>query len=293
MRTATGAALGAALLLVLSTSPATASDSAGSMPYAVLPAGLQLPEGDAFTDGGHVNIQYTVDGASYAAGIHFESVNGQASGVFIGESYLPWSALVPEPEYCVTWVQIDHYSEHFGAEGEEPVCSDGSAPSEPSEPVAPGPQPAVPADPAPPTGPASPAEPEAPVEPEAPADPPEPARPDPEEPAEVADPTAPSGTVTPAGTAAASGRAGAAGGAADVLADAARAGTAGAGAERARLDDATTASEPAAPQGLPATGASAAGLAAAGGALAAGGVVLLAARRWRRAGEGVSASSSR
>ena len=105
-------------------SPALAAGSDGPTPYTVAADGLSLPSPDTFPDGGHVNIRYTdATGATKSASVHFESQNGQASGAFIGKRYLPWTSLISSPSYCITWVQVSLYNEHFGEGGQSPVCS--------------------------------------------------------------------------------------------------------------------------------------------------------------------------
>lgn len=280
MRTATGATLGAALLLVLSASPALADGSDAPTPYTVSASGLRLPTGDSFPDAGHVNIEYTADGRDRWAGIHFDSLNGQGSGAYIGQAYLSWDVLVPEEDYCITWVQVGHYNEHFGEGGQEPVCTDGSTPVTPPAPDVPT-EPERPAQPEEPAGPGAPDEPAEAVPPTDPAGPTGPdVAPAPEGPGEV--PAEGGGTPSRGGASGIAGPSGSEGAVEGV----ARTGS-GAADQTA---GATVASETA-PRGLATTGASAAGLAAAGGALAAGVLLVLAARRWRRA-RGVSASSA-
>ncbi|MFE5341925.1 LPXTG cell wall anchor domain-containing protein [Isoptericola sp. NPDC056578] len=136
MRHATVAATAAALLLI-SAGPAAAGGSDDEPPYQVTADGLTLPAGDAFRDGGHVNIRYTTPGAGQqGAGIHFETLNQRPSGAYVGKQFLPWSAVLGEvpAELCITWVQVEGYNEHFGEGGQEPVCTPatGSVP-EPSE----------------------------------------------------------------------------------------------------------------------------------------------------------------
>jgi len=143
MRHATVAATAAALLLI-SAGPAAAGGSDDEPPYQVTADGLTLPPGDAFRDGGHVNIRYTTPGAEQqGAGIHFETLNGQPSAAYVGKQFLPWSALLGEVPagLCITWVQVAGYNEHFGEGGQEPVCAPTTEsvpePSEAPEPSAP------------------------------------------------------------------------------------------------------------------------------------------------------------
>ncbi|MFC7879475.1 LPXTG cell wall anchor domain-containing protein [Isoptericola sp. NPDC057391] len=130
MRHATVAATAAALLLI-SAGPAAAGGSDDEPPYRVTADGLTLPAGDAFRDGGHVNIRYTTPGAGQqGAGIHFETLNQRPSGAYVGKQFLPWSALVGAVPagLCITWVQVEGYNEHFGEGGQEPVCTPASVP---------------------------------------------------------------------------------------------------------------------------------------------------------------------
>ena len=98
--------------------PAFAGGSDAATPYTVSEAGITLPAGQVFQDNGHVNIRTTT--GSY--GIHFESLNNQPSGKWIGQSFLPWSAFGLDPAaVCVVWVQIAEFNEHFGEGGQAPV----------------------------------------------------------------------------------------------------------------------------------------------------------------------------
>ncbi|MDR7384427.1 hypothetical protein [Promicromonospora iranensis] len=117
--------LTAALVIGAPSAAAAPSDgSDGPVPYAVTAEGLTLPDGADFADGGHVNVRYTVAGAERSAGIHFETRNEQPSGQYVGESFLPWDELIDDPSYCITWVQVAEYDEHFGEGGQKPVCTD-------------------------------------------------------------------------------------------------------------------------------------------------------------------------
>ena len=95
---------------------ATGSDS--PTPYTVDATGVTLPAGATFQDNGHVNVK-TNQGDK---GIHFESLNNQPSGQWIGQGFLPWSAFgFDTATLCVTWVQLSQYNEHFGEGGQSPV----------------------------------------------------------------------------------------------------------------------------------------------------------------------------
>lgn len=83
--------------------------------YTVNEDGVYLPEGLTFVDGGHVNVHTST--GSY--GIHFEALNNQPSGQWIGQNFLPWSAFgIDTNEDCVTWVQVAEFNYHYGENGE-------------------------------------------------------------------------------------------------------------------------------------------------------------------------------
>ena len=121
--------------------PANAAGSDSPVPYTVDGNGITLPNGDTFKAHGHVNIKYTSGNSNNveSAGIHFDPNNNHPGGVWIGKTNIPWSAFgLPEKEhgetknFCVTWVQIDGYNQHFGEGGQAPFCSDGNpTPEEP------------------------------------------------------------------------------------------------------------------------------------------------------------------
>ncbi|HWV79170.1 MAG TPA: LPXTG cell wall anchor domain-containing protein [Isoptericola sp.] len=130
MRHATVAATAAALLLVsagpAAAGPAAAGGSDDAVPYTVGADGLTLPAGDTFREGGHVNIRYTAaEAPEGSANIHFETLNHQPSGAYVGTSFVPWSALLGHVPagLCITWVQVEGYDEHFGEGGQAPVCT--------------------------------------------------------------------------------------------------------------------------------------------------------------------------
>lgn len=129
------ALLGAFALLLVSALPASAAGSDGPTPYTVTSEGIYLPAGDSFGDGDHVNARAD-DGRTYS--IHFEAKYADPShpewrnlpfnaadprNQFYGQSFIPWSGLGlnQKAPYCVEWVQIAGYNEHFGDGGQEPV----------------------------------------------------------------------------------------------------------------------------------------------------------------------------
>ena len=114
--------------------------SDGCTPYAVDGDGVTLPGGETFQDNGHVNYQaiscsdYT-PGQSYlnpgsdwspeSFGVHFEAKASSPGYAYIGASTFEFSGASTafNGSYCITWVQLDSYNQHFGEGGQEPVCS--------------------------------------------------------------------------------------------------------------------------------------------------------------------------
>lgn len=111
-------ALTVALGIALVPTAAHAGGSDAPTPYTVDAVGITLPAGVTFPDNGHVNIKTNLGDF----GLHFESLNNQPSGQWIGQSHLPWSAFGLDPaKVCVIWVQVSMYNEHFGEGGQPPV----------------------------------------------------------------------------------------------------------------------------------------------------------------------------
>lgn len=101
------------------------SGSDGPTPYTVDTTGVTLPSGDTFAAGDHVNIKTSVGDK----GLHFEN-NGSPDAPkrkYIGASFIPWSALELTGSFCVTWVQVAGYNQHFGEGGQQPVCVEGGS----------------------------------------------------------------------------------------------------------------------------------------------------------------------
>ena len=114
--------------------PAYAGGSDDPTPYTVDEDGITLAPGDAFEDNGHVNIEVDVAGELKKLNLHFESMNqapDSPKSYYIGKSFLPWSAFGLEGDFCVTWVQISLYNEHFGEGSQESMCIglEGQCPS--------------------------------------------------------------------------------------------------------------------------------------------------------------------
>lgn len=108
--------------------------SAASLPYTVDGTGITLLGGATFPDNGHVNI--TADAPH--SNLHFEAkcitrTDAECAGArhaaaqFIGKSFIPWSAFGLSGTFCVSWVQVSMFNEHFGEGGEAPVCTGPSA----------------------------------------------------------------------------------------------------------------------------------------------------------------------
>ncbi|WP_125777525.1 hypothetical protein [Antribacter gilvus] len=124
MRTAPVALATLLLLAPASAAVAAPGGSDDPTPYTVTAQGLTLPDGDTFASGDHVNVRFTVDGESHQKNLHIEALNNQPSAKYVGTSYLPWQDLTGTDAYCITWVQVGPYNEHFGEGGQEPVCTE-------------------------------------------------------------------------------------------------------------------------------------------------------------------------
>lgn len=106
--------------LVALAAPAYAGGSDDPTPYIVSEDGIYLPHPDTFEDGEHINIR-TTTGKTY--NLHFEARNWPETHpkrYYIGKSSIPWSAFDKNP-FCVEWVQISGYNEHYGEGGQSPV----------------------------------------------------------------------------------------------------------------------------------------------------------------------------
>lgn len=125
--------------LVLIGAPANATGSDGVPPYKVGVEGITLPEGDTFPAHGHVNIKYTdFEGNNErSAGIHFDPNNNHPGGQWIGESFIPWTAFGLTEGFCITWVQIHGYNQHYGEGKHKSVCVPPANPCV-DDPYAPG-----------------------------------------------------------------------------------------------------------------------------------------------------------
>ncbi len=146
MRFASAASCAVALVLAGPAAAAVAGSDSPT-PYTVTAAGVTLPGSATFAANGHVNYAVTaLDGSDRQRfGTHLDPNNGHPGGAFIGASSYPFTAATEAyPDgYCVVWVQVDGYDEHFGEGGQEPECTDApptpATPNEPSVPTAPTP----------------------------------------------------------------------------------------------------------------------------------------------------------
>lgn len=130
------------------TGAATAAGSGDPVPYTVTATSLTLPSGDVFSANGNNdgNVKY-IPSSQYVAGqtytnpganwtvtnvnFHLENKPGFGAGVE-GASTLPFSisgsdgafkANLPTTGYCIVWVQVGGYNQHFGEGGQAPICS--------------------------------------------------------------------------------------------------------------------------------------------------------------------------
>lgn len=126
--------IAAGLIAVPSVAHAGGSDA--PTPYTVTVDGVYLPAGDVFSANEHVNVRDDT-GKSYS--IHFEEKYADPNNQewknrpfdhtdprnqFYGGSFLPWEALNgfnAKSDFCVTWVQVSGYNEHFGEGGQDPI----------------------------------------------------------------------------------------------------------------------------------------------------------------------------
>ena len=124
---------------------AWAGGSDSPTPYTVTSEGISFPA--PLAAHGHVNVR--TDRGSF--GLHFDPNNGHPGAAWIGESFLPWSALGIS-DGCVVWVQWSESNAHHGEGGQAPVCLTTPSPEpsgeptnepepEPSEPETPDPAP--------------------------------------------------------------------------------------------------------------------------------------------------------
>ncbi|MFE4464480.1 hypothetical protein ACFRCR_05090 [Oerskovia sp. NPDC056781] len=137
MRAAPVALLTAAILVATPTIASAGSDS--PTPYTVTASGVTLPAGQAFREHGHVNYRATaLDGTGEQSfNVHLETANGRSTAAYVGASFLDFAGAVAAfpAGFCVTWVQVEGFDEHFGEGGQAPVCTPTPTPLSPAPPV--------------------------------------------------------------------------------------------------------------------------------------------------------------
>merc|ERR1711939_682016 len=122
------------------TCKAGSSGSDGCTPYTITGNAITLPSGETFSMNGHVNYQaiscsdykpgqsYLNPGSNWspqAFGVHFEPKKSSDGYAYIGASTFDFGGASAAfgGSYCVTWIQIDSYNQHFGEGGQAPICS--------------------------------------------------------------------------------------------------------------------------------------------------------------------------
>lgn len=130
--------------LSLPASSAMAAGSDGPTPYTVSIEGIKLPDGQVFSDGDHVNAR-AADGKTYS--IHFEAKyadpnhaewknlpfnHADPRNQYYGKNFIPWAALKVNQKapFCIEWVQLSDFNEHYGEGGQTPVGSGCSNPQD-------------------------------------------------------------------------------------------------------------------------------------------------------------------
>ncbi|MBD7952425.1 hypothetical protein [Oerskovia rustica] len=137
MRAAPVALLTAAILVATPTIASAGSDS--PTPYTVTASGVSLPAGQVFREHGHVNYRATaLDGTGEQSfNVHLETANGRSTAAYVGASFLDFAGAVAAfpAGFCVTWVQVEGFDEHFGEGGQAPECTPEPTPLSPAPPV--------------------------------------------------------------------------------------------------------------------------------------------------------------
>lgn len=129
---------------ILAATPAIAfAGSDSPTPYTVTADGVTLPTGRVFHEHDHVNYRATsLDGTGGRDfNVHVENANGRSTAAHVGASSLDFddAAAAFPAGYCVTWVQVAGFDEHFGEGKQPPVCT--PAPATPVTRPAPVPRP--------------------------------------------------------------------------------------------------------------------------------------------------------
>lgn len=93
-------------------------------PYTLDQNGITLPAGDVFEVGDHINLKTSEGPRS----LHLDGKGWDEK--LIGKNSVVWSAFLLQGDFCVSWVQVAGYNEHFGEGGQAPYC-----PNTPSTPI--------------------------------------------------------------------------------------------------------------------------------------------------------------
>lgn len=111
-------------LVLVGAPSAQANGSDSPPPYEVTQPGITLPDGKTLQAHGHVNVKYTdfEGGDPRSAGVHFDPNNNHPGGQWIGESFIPWSAFGLTDNFCITWVQVHGYNQHWGEGKQKKMC---------------------------------------------------------------------------------------------------------------------------------------------------------------------------
>ncbi|TGJ96446.1 hypothetical protein DLJ96_12155, partial [Actinotalea fermentans ATCC 43279 = JCM 9966 = DSM 3133] len=137
MRAAPVALLTTAILVATPTIASAGSDS--PTPYTVTASGVSLPAGQVFREHGHVNYRATaLDGTGEQSfNVHLETANGRSTAAYVGAGFLDFAGAVAAfpGGFCVTWVQVEGFDEHFGEGGQAPECTPEPTPLSPAPPV--------------------------------------------------------------------------------------------------------------------------------------------------------------
>jgi hypothetical protein len=135
-------------MAVAGVTTAVAAGSDSPVPYTVGATSLTLPSGTTFSSGGvnDGNVKYIpladyVEGQTYRnapSTWHVTSINFHLEGktgygkALEKQSVLPFDSVgsdgafrgtLPSTGYCIVWVQVHGFNEHFGEGGQDPVCT--------------------------------------------------------------------------------------------------------------------------------------------------------------------------
>ena len=130
-------AVGLVIALAGAVSPAGATTSDAPTLYTVDTNGVTLPSPYVFEASNHVNVKTAPDGTAYP-GLHLDPNNGHPGAPYIGQTFIPWSAMGVPACSPVGWVQVGHNdpainNPHYG-EGGQPVITTAGCTEPPIKP---------------------------------------------------------------------------------------------------------------------------------------------------------------